>query len=220
MGEAITFAANGSTASGYLTGSAGPGVVVIQEWWGLNDQIRRTADMVVAQGFRCLAPDLYDGRVTEEPDEAAKLAMALDAGRVAAVVGGAARHLAGITGGRVGAIGFCMGGSIALVTATIAPEAVGAVVDCYGGFVRSSPPDFSATDAAVLGIFAGRDDHIDAGVVASLGEALRAGGVEHSFHTYPEADHGFLNDERKEFRPEDAADVWRRVVSFFRGRLA
>ncbi len=135
MGEMIEFPSNGSTGHGYLASPAGggPGVVVIQEWWGLVDHIKDVCDRFAAEGFVALAPDLYHGTATSEPDEAAKAMMAMRMETAAKDMGGAVDEVRRRSGrDAVGVIGFCMGGGLALVLATQRPDAVKAVVPCYG----------------------------------------------------------------------------------------
>ncbi|MGH2831099.1 MAG: dienelactone hydrolase family protein [Actinomycetota bacterium] len=220
-GQMIEYPSNGSTAKGYLTGG-GPGVVVIQEWWGLNDQIKGVADMLAGEGFTALAPDFYHGSLAglNEPDEAGKLMMALDIDRAAKDARGAATELAKRSGGKVGVVGFCMGGQLALLTGTVAPDQVGAVVDCYGGH-PAVKPDYAALKAPVLGIFAGHDDHVNEEVRTQLAKTLSNAGAEHSFHVYPDAEHGFLNDQRPDaYRPDDARDAWSKIIGFYREHLS
>ncbi len=120
MGQMITFASNGTDTSGYLATPAsahGPGVVLIQEWWGLVPHIKAVADRLAGAGFVVLAPDLYHGLETEEPDEAGKAMMALDMPRAARDLVGAVAHVAALDthpSRNVGVIGFCMGGGLAL----------------------------------------------------------------------------------------------------------
>ena len=143
MGEIIEFPSNGSTGQGYLAtpaGGSGPGVVVIQEWWGLVDHIKDVCDRFAAKGFVALAPDLYRGKQVSEPDEAAKEMMAMQLERAAQDMSGAVDEAARRGSGRgVGVIGFCMGGGLALVLATQRPDAVTAVVPCYG-VIRGPTP--------------------------------------------------------------------------------
>src|SRR5580698_5169402 len=132
MGEMIDFPSNGSTGQGYLAippSGGGPGVIVIQEWWGLVPHIKDVSDRMAAEGFVALAPDLYHGKATTEPDEAGKAAMALEVDTAAHDMSGAVDELLRrSTGDKVGVIGFCMGGGLALVLATQRPDAVAAVV--------------------------------------------------------------------------------------------
>src|SRR3954454_10864169 len=138
MGELVEFPSNGHTASGYLAvppSGSGPGVVVIQEWWGLVPHITDVCDRFAAAGFVALAPDLYHGETTTEPDEAGKLMMALNLDQAATDMGGAIDHLLGldvVTSAGVGVVGFCMGGALALLLAVTRPEQVVACAPFYG----------------------------------------------------------------------------------------
>ena len=145
MGELITFTSNGGTCEGYLAGDSGPGVVVIQEWWGLNDHIKDIVDRVAAAGFVALAPDLYHGASATEPDGAGKLMMGLNVGEAAKDMSGAIDLLQQRTGSaKVGVVGFCMGGGLALVAACHRPDAVAAVAPFYGLIPwASAQPDLS-----------------------------------------------------------------------------
>ena len=167
MGEIIEFPSNGSTGSGYLAvpadGAEGTaGIVVLQEWWGLVDQIKHTCDRFAGAGFTALAPDLYHGTTVPltEPDEAGKQMMALKMETAAKDLSGAVDELIRRTGRpQVGVVGFCMGGGLALVLATQRPDAVKAVVPAYGLIPwPDAQPDFSKLDAAVLGHAAEEDD--------------------------------------------------------------
>jgi carboxymethylenebutenolidase len=134
MGELVTFPSNGTEGQGYLalpSSGAGPGVVVLQEWWGLNDQIKEVCDRFASEGFVALAPDIYRGEVTAEPDEAGKLMMALNIEQAAKDMAGAIDFLRAhpaVTSEGVGVVGFCMGGGLALWLATLRPDDVLAVV--------------------------------------------------------------------------------------------
>src|SRR5215213_9233825 len=136
MGEIVEFPSNGGTGRGYLARSvegAGPGVVVIQEWWGLVPHIEDVCDRFAAEGFLALAPDLYRGETTTEPDEAGKLMMALNMTQAAKDLSGAVDEVSLRSGGdRVGVTGFCMGGGLALVAATQRPDKIKACVPWYG----------------------------------------------------------------------------------------
>ena len=155
----IEFPSNGSTAVGYLAtppGGSGPGLIVIQEWWGLVDHIRDVCDRFAAAGFVALAPDLYHGRTIAEPDEAGKAMMAMKMDLAARDMSGAVDEVVRRSGApHIGVIGFCMGGGLALVLATQRPDAVAAVVPCYGVIPwPDAQPDYSALSAAVLGHYA------------------------------------------------------------------
>jgi carboxymethylenebutenolidase len=222
----IEFPSNGSTETGYLAlpvEGSGPGVVVIQEWWGLVDHIKDVCDRFAAEGFVALAPDLYHGTKVAEPDEAAKLMMALDLDRAGRDMGGAVDEVAARSSGRgVGVVGFCMGGGLALMLASQRPDKVRAVVSFYGAAIgEGAQPDYAALSGAVLGHFAGKDEWASPEVASALESSLRhAGNNDVEIYTYPEADHAFFNDTRPEvYDPEASALAWQRTVEFFRSRL-
>ncbi|MDQ6859182.1 MAG: dienelactone hydrolase family protein, partial [Chloroflexota bacterium] len=160
----IEFKSNGGTARGYLASPSsgkGPGVIVIQEWWGLIPQIKGVADMLAREGFNALAPDFYHGKSANigEPNDAQKLMMQLDLGQAAKDARGAALHLAShanTASKQVGVIGFCMGGMLALMTGTVASDVVRAVVDCYGVPPQKKPDYAKLNGVPVLGIFGGK----------------------------------------------------------------
>lgn len=223
MGERITFKANGRTAPGYLARpkGSGPGVVVIQEWWGLVPHIEDLADRFAAEGFIALAPDLYHGEKATSPDQAGKLMMSLGIDEAAKDLAGAIDHLKqekGITGSRVGTVGFCMGGALSLFAASQNPE-VGACVVFYGGHPNVKP-DLAMLQAPVLGLWAGKDGFVTPQVVDELDKQLTALGKRHEFHTYPAAQHAFFNDTRPEVHDPGAADdAWKKTLAFLRREL-
>jgi carboxymethylenebutenolidase len=225
MGEMIEFPSNGSTAVGYLarpTSGQGPGVIVIQEWWGLVDHIRDVCDRFAAAGFVALAPDLYHGVTVTEPDEAGKAMMAMKMGQAARDMSGAVDELMRQSGAdRVGVIGFCMGGGLALVLATQRPDAIAAVVACYGIIPwPDAQPDYAALSAAYLGHFASEDDFFTPAAAEALGEQLRGLGKEAEIIVYPGTDHAFFNDTRPEvYNAEAAKAVWDRSLEFFHTHL-
>jgi len=229
MGERIEFPSNGSHAHGYLAvpdgGADGTvAVLVIQEWWGLVDQITRTCDRFAEAGFTALAPDLYDGTAVPltEPDEAAKHMMALKMSEAAKHLSGAVDELRRRTGASsVGVVGFCMGGGLALVLACQRPDAVAAVVPAYGVIPwPDAQPDYSALQAVVEGHVAELDDSFSPAAADALVAELTALGKTASFHIYPGVDHAFFNEDRSEvYDAEAAALLWERTVSFLRSQL-
>lgn len=226
MGHTITFPANGGTCTGYLATPAGDaakgaGVVVLQEWWGVDGHITGIADRFAAAGYHALAPDLYHGVVvpTSEPDEAGKMLMALNIDQAARDMRGAVAHLRELTGKPVGTIGFCMGGALSLYAACDNPDGVAACVDFYGGH-PAVKPDLAALRAPVLGLFAERDGFVSPQVVRALDEQLTALGKAHDFTTYPGTDHAFFNDTRPEvYNAAAAADAWEKVLAFYAQHL-
>lgn len=220
----IKFTGNGKTFDGYLAKSAtgkGPGVVVIQEWWGLVGHIKNVADRFAAEGFTALAPDLYEGETAAEPDDAGKLMMALDIANAEKILRGAVDRLLqdeATTGDRVGVIGFCMGGQLSMYAAATNPK-IGACVNFYGIHPNVKPP-FENLQAPILGIFAENDTMTTPAVVAELSKTLHSHGKRHEFHTYPGVGHAFFNDDRPQVYDAAAAeDAWKRVVEFFKREL-
>lgn len=218
--ETITFRANGGNATAYVArpaaGGPFPAVIVIQEWWGLNDNIRAIADRVAAEGYVALAPDLYHGNVATEPDEAQKLMMALSQEQAVVDMNGAVSALqarSDVDGERIGVTGFCMGGGLALLLAMKNP-AVKAAAPFYG-VPMGDLGEARNIHGAVLGIYAGQDAFVTQEYVEQVRGALAAANVPHTVHVYPDADHGFFNDTSHAYKADDAADAWERLRSFF-----
>lgn len=226
MGELIHFPSNGGTGQGYLASPAssrGPGVVVIQEYWGLVDHIKDVAERFAAEGFVALAPDLYHGKTVSEPDEAAKAMMAMQMDEASKEMSGAVDELRRRSGDEgVGVIGFCMGGGLALVLACLRPDAVRAVVPCYGLIPwPDAQPDYSALSAVVLGHFAENDEFFSPDKARQLESQLRGLGKDVEFVIHPGADHAFFNDTRSEvYDAEAARQVWDSAVALFRRQLS
>ncbi len=199
----------------------GPGLIVLQEWWGLVPQIRAVCDRLARAGFVALAPDLYRGESTTDPDEAGRLMMALEidrAGRDLEATVEALRRESATTGSRVGCIGFCMGGQLALYAACRRSE-IGAVVDCYGVHPNVLL-DLEACRAKVLGVFAENDEFISRADVQRLDEALSNAGVEAKLLTYAGVQHAFLNEARPDvFDADTAAEAWHDIETFFEAEL-
>lgn len=227
MGHVVQFPSNGHEASGYLAvpeSGSGPGVVVIQEWWGLVPHITDVCDRFAAEGFVALAPDLFHGETTTEPDEAGKLMMSLNLERAAQDMSGAVDHLLAheaVVGDRVGVTGFCMGGGLTLVAACNRPDAFGAAVPWYGLIPwPDAEPDWSALQAPVLGHYAENDTFFTPDAARELEGKLQDLGKDVTIHIYPGADHAFFNDARPEaHHPEHAATAWSRTLEFLRRHL-
>jgi carboxymethylenebutenolidase len=225
MGDVVTFASNGGTASGYLAtpdGGGGLPLVVIQEWWGLVPHVTDLCDRFAAEGFAALAPDLYGGESTTEPDEAGKLMMALNVEQAAKDMSGAVEELRRVTGREaVGVTGFCMGGGLALVLACHRPDAIAACVPFYGLIPwPSAQPDWSTMRAAVLGHYAEQDDFFGPEQAAGLQRALTDAGVDADIHVHPGVDHAFFNDTRPEvYDPAESAKAWDETLAFLRAHL-
>lgn len=227
MGDMIEFPSNGSTGGGYLaapSGGDGPPVVVIQEWWGLVPHITEVADRFAAEGFAALAPDLYHGSSApnSEPDEAGKLMMAMELDRAGKDLSGAVDELTRRTGrDKVGVVGFCMGGGLALVLACQRPDAVAACVPFYGAIPwPEAQPDFSRLGAPVLSHVAEDDGWFGPDAAAAQHAAIEGAGKRSEYHVYPGTQHAFFNDTRPEVFDAEAADLaWRRTIAFLRAEL-
>ena len=222
MGEMVEFKSNGGTCSGYIAGNSGPGVVVIQEWWGLNDHIKDIADRFAAEGFTALAPDLYHGEVTTEPDSAGKLLMSMNLTTAGKDLSGAVDYLQARTGHtKVGVTGFCMGGGLALMVACLRPDAVAAAAPFYGGMRPDTVIEWDNLAAVVEGHYAETDRGTAAPeAVKELEATLRAKGKDATFHVYPGTHHAFFNDTRAEvYNAEAAQTSWDRTLALFRAHL-
>ena len=221
-GKMVEFPSNGHTAEGYLATPAsgkGPGVLVIQEWWGLVGHIKNVCDRFAAEGFSALAPDLYHGKTASEPDAAGKLFMALNIAQAEKDLRGAAKYLtAQSSTAKLGAVGFCMGGQLALFAGTVNPN-VGAVVDFYG-IHPNVKPDYTKLGGPVLGLFAEKDAFVTPQAAKDVDAAIKKAGKQSQIHVYPGVDHAFFNDERADVYDKAAADdAWRRTLAFFRQHL-
>ncbi len=214
----------GDVEYGYLAIPAsgrGPGVVVIQEWWGLVDHVRDVCDRLAREGFVALAPDLYRGDATTVPSEAERLMMDLDIPRAEEDLAGAVATLLSheaVEGAKLGCLGFCMGGQLALHAAT-RNRRIGAVVDCYGIHPKVTL-DCSEIEAAVLGIFAENDEFVPPPAADELEASLSAAGVRTYFKTYIGVGHAFLNDSRPDvYDAATAREAWDDILSFLRAEL-
>ncbi len=221
-GKMVDFPSNGGTSAGYLAtpqAGKGPGVLVIQEWWGLVRHIKNVCDRFAAEGFAALAPDMYHGKTADEPDGAGKLFMALNIAQAEKDLRGAGTLLAQHSStAKVGAVGFCMGGQLALFAGTLNPS-VGAVVDFYG-IHPNVKPDYGKLSGPVLGLFAERDGFVTPQTAREVDAAIKKAGKSSEIHIYPNVDHAFFNDERADAYNKAAADdAWRRTLAFFRQHL-
>jgi carboxymethylenebutenolidase len=227
MGDNVDFPSNGQSASGHLAvpdSGSGPGLIVIQEYWGLVPHITDVCDRFAAEGFVSLAPDLFHGQTASEPDEAGKLMMALNLEQAAKDLAGAVAFLAGheaVTGDRLGVTGFCMGGGLALVLACQQPDAIAACVPWYGVIPwESCEPDWTALRAAVQGHFASQDGFFSPDKARALEAKLTGLGKDVEFFMYEGADHAFFNDTRPEVYDADAStQAWARAIAFLHRHL-
>jgi carboxymethylenebutenolidase len=225
MGEMVSYPANGHTTSGYLAfppGGRGPSVLVIQEWWGLVDHIKSVADRFARAGFVALAPDFYGGKTTKSPDDAAKLFMALNIDRASKDLSGSAAYLLAqpeTTSKRVGAIGFCMGGQLALYAGMAHPDRIGAAVDFYGIHPHVTV-DPARLKVPIMGHFGEKDRSVPIDQMRDFAARVERSGGTFEIFVYP-ADHAFFNDTRPEVYHEPSASAaWDRSVEFLKTHLA
>ena len=220
----IEFVSNGGTTPGYLAQPAqgkGPGVVVIQEWWGLVPHIQEVCERFAHEGYVALAPDLYHGRAASEPDEARKLVMEMDRDRAVQEIIAAIVHLKGlaqVNPKKVGVVGFCMGGMLAITTAALSDQA-DATVAFYG-----LPRDLSLGGrirAPLLGLFAEHDHGFTPETVKDFEKELEKSSAAHEIHIYPGTQHAFFNDARPNiYNALAAQDAWERTIRWFQLHLA
>jgi carboxymethylenebutenolidase len=224
MGEMLRFPANGRTVEGYLAlppSGRGPAVLVIQEWWGLVDHIKDLADRFAREGFVALAPDLYHGEKTKSPDQAGKLLMALNIAETAKDLRGAATYVRSrpeVQPRKTAAVGFCMGGQLALFAATAHPDVIDAAVDFYGIHPKVDP-DVSKLSGPVLAHFGRRDNSVNEQTARALIDRIQAAGKTVEAHFY-DAGHAFFNDQRPEAYHRPSAELaWTRTLEFLRKAL-
>lgn len=222
MGEMIKFATpNGGEAAGYLAqcaeGAGAPGVIVIQEWWGLNDQIKKTGDRFAEAGYNALVPDLYAGKLTQDPDEANHLMTGLDwVGATEQDIRGATQHLkAG--GGKVATLGFCMGGALTIIASVKVPELDAGV--CFYGIPPVEAADPTKIRVPFQAHFASEDDWCTPDAVNQFESTLDGAGIGHELYRY-DAQHGFFNEQRDDVYDAAAAGTsWERACQFLKANL-
>lgn len=219
MGEKTTFPSNSHSCEGYLTppiNGQGPALVVIQEWWGLVPHIENLVDRFAASGYLAMAPDLYHGKTTKSPNDAAKMMMEMDADRAVQEIIGAGRYLLSrpeCSSKTFGVVGFCMGGALAQAVATRSRE-VGAAVSFYGGF-KDVKIEWENLSAPLLLIYGESDQAVPASKGVELIRKLRGMGKEVRLMSYPDSDHAFFNDDRPEVHnPEAAEAAWNDTLLF------
>src|SRR5712692_4825934 len=213
----VSFPSNGSSCDGYLAEGGGAGIVVIQEWWGLVDHIKDVCERFAREGYTALAPDLYHGTTTSEPDEAMKLAMSLELERAAKDMSGAVAYLREQGAAKVGSVGYCMGGALSLVLGAVAP--VDAVV-AYYGYPLQDPPDWSKLAGPVQGHYSSSDGMFTPDGARELFDKMESLGKQPELFVY-DAHHGFFNDANAGAHdPAAAQQAWERTLAFFGANLA
>ncbi len=229
MGEMISFKRpDGGLCDGYLvtpvSGGKAPGIVVIQEWWGINDQIKGVAERLAVAGYRALVPDLFRGKVTMEAKEAEHLMNGLDFADAAGQdVRGAVQYLKATGSAKAGVTGYCMGGAVAVLAAALVPESDAHVT--WYGYPPLEYVDAARIKAPVLGHWATHDQFFAIAGVDALEARLKAAGVDFEFHRY-DAKHAFANEEADSlnlpplgYDPVAAELAWKRSLAFFAAHL-
>lgn len=229
MAETVEFRSNGNMASGYLVTPAsgsGPGVLVIQEWWGLDSGIKDMAERLGAAGFVALAPDLYHGELAQhdEMDKAAHLMQSLPAERAGKDMSGAVDYLAShaaVTSQGIGVVGFCMGGMLSFIIAANRPDKVKAVVPFYGFPQGEAEPDYSPITATINGHMAEHDNFFPPAAARALEAKLRGMGKTVTLTVHPGTGHAFMGSHNAlgTYDAAVAANVWPEVVAFLRATL-
>lgn len=222
----VEFQANGATAPGYLAvpdSGSGPATILLQEWWGLEDHIKDVCDRLAGAGFLTLAPDLYRGDTTEQPDEAEQKMMALSMEQVEKDMRGAVDFLAeheGYDGEGIGSVGFCLGGGLSVWAATANPKVRATVTYYY--VMPHGKPDFSKLRGPVLGHFGTADEFVPVDDAKGLEQEMRDAGVDVDFRFYEGAGHAFFNDTNRlgTYDEEAARMSWERTTDFLRRNLA
>jgi carboxymethylenebutenolidase len=223
----VSFPSNGDSSEGYLAlpeSGSGPGVIVVQEWWGLVGHVKDVTDRFAAEGFVALAPDFFHGAKTDEPDEAQRLLMGLAMDRAAKDIQGAAQHLVTLTettGDRVGTVGFCMGGSLALWSGALTDE-VKVAVGFYPAipWEKMSPSWGNYANKSAM-IHASEEDGTSRadGVQAAV-KGIREAGGDVEVYDYPGSQHAFFNDQRPEVHHKEHSETaWRRTIDLLKRRL-
>jgi len=221
MGLDITFNCGDRSLGGYLAlpdKKEGPGLILLQEWWGINTHIKDLVDRFASAGFVTLAPDLFHGEVATTPDAAERAMMQLNISATAKELECAVTYLKEqkvLKPQKIAVMGFCMGGQLALFTASISKD-IDACIDFYG-IHPNVKPDFHNISCPVLGIFGGLDTMVTPSVVQELETTLDDHKISHTFITYEKAGHAFFNDGRKEVYNKAAAeDAYQQVLTFLK----
>jgi len=219
-GTMVSYPSGAETVSGYLAVPAGPGkkpaIVVIQEWWGVNDFVKGKADGFARSGYVALAPDLYRGKVTQDPDVAHQLMRGLPEDRAMRDLKAAVAYLRSrpdVDGSKIASIGWCMGGGYSLALALADPTLAGAVI--YYGHLVTDPHTIASLKVPLLGSFGGKDQGIPPSDVRAFEEAAKKAGASVDFKIYPDAGHQFASSKDAGiYRAADADDADGRTDRF------
>ena len=224
-GKSVSYKSGDENVQGVLYAPSGngpfPALIVIHEWWGLNDWVKEQASKLADQGYVTLAIDLYRGKVATTPDMAHEIMRGVPDDRAARDLHAAVEFLAAqsnVSKNKIGVIGWCMGGGYAL-NAALHESTLKAAVINYG-HLATDPAQLASINAAILGIFGGKDRGIPVDDVNKFADALKKAGKKVEIKIYPDAGHAFENPNNKEgYRADDAADAWKRTVAFLAAGL-
>lgn len=219
--DMIEFGKNGDQVPAYMArpddDAQHPGVIVIQEWWGLNEHIKDVTRRMAHEGYVAISPDLYRGEVAEEPDDAYKLMMEHEMDDALADITAGVKYLLGldyVVPKSIGVMGFCMGGSLS-ARMSMTDEGVGACVVFYGGFGDQAESTVPEIRVPFLGIFGEADTGIPVESVKKLERLLEEHGKTHDINIYPDAPHAFFNDGYESYREDHANDAWAKTLAWF-----
>lgn len=224
-GKSVSYKSGDETVTGMLYTPQGkgafPALIVIQEWWGLNDWVKEQASKLADQGYVALAVDLYRGKVATSPDEAHELMRGLPEDRAKRDLRAAYDYLAkqkSVVPQKIGAIGWCMGGGFSLDVALMQPRLAADVINY--GHLATDETSLKQINAPILGIFGGKDRGIPVEDVKKFEQTLKGMGKKIEVVIYPDAGHAFENPNNKAgYRPDDAADAWKKTVDFLAANL-
>jgi len=221
----VEFEANGGKGNGYLAepdADSAPGIVVLHEWWGLDDSMKKMVDQFARDGFLAISPDLFHGETTEQPDEAQQKLMAMNMDHAEKEMRGAVKHLLEHPkcNGKIGSVGFCMGGGLSIWAAATNPD-IGAAVTYYY-VMPHGKPDFSKIDGPVLGHFGTADDFISEDDAKGLQNELQEAGVQAAFEFYEGGGHAFANEHNRlgTYDEGHAKKAWDKTTTFFKKHLS
>lgn len=198
-----------------------PAIIVIHEWWGLNDNVRAMADRIAGEGFMVLAVDLYNGKTASSPGEARVMMLEVveDPEQARENIRGAYEFLVTAGAPRVGSLGWCFGGGWSLNTAQLFPDDLDASVIYYGQ-VTDDEEKLRPINAPILGLFGAEDSGIPVESVEAFRTALQRLRKEHEIHIYPGAGHAFANPTGKNYNADAATDAWNKTVEFLNRHLS
>ncbi len=224
-GKPVSYKSGDETVNGMVYTPAGkgpfPAIIVIHEWWGLNDWVKEQASKLADQGYVTLAIDLYRGKVATTPELAHEIMRGVPEDRASRDLRAAFDYLASqpsVKKDRIGSIGWCMGGGYSLDVALLEPTLAATVINY--GHLATDPAELKKINAPILGLFGGQDRGITPDDVKKFGLAIDQLGKKIDIKIYPDAGHAFENPNNKQgYRADDAADAWKRTVDFLAANL-